>query len=858
MTNQRRCLAFLYLALLACSAGAAAPPTRHGDLHGDPLPAGAVARLGTQRLYHREVNWLAFSPDGRALASASADDVRVWEVSTGRLLWRRKHRLFAGYGWSWSLLDFSPDSKVLAVGSADGSVRLWDVDTGGEREVIRTSAWPPGAREGRQRRLLPHLTITNVVFSPDGGRLAAGCDRGPVSLIDPKAGKVIWQQRAFDSVETLAFSADGKSLVAFGHDSRLTSAGWCRWDTATGEKREEGKLASTRGYNGRLSPDGRLAALLGLPGGGLRLRDARSGKELPVGPGKADAWSQPAFSGDGKRVAAGDRDGVVSVWETAGGKRVHSFRATPKKRIRVVALSGDGQLLALVNQPDDAIHIWAPARGKEVHAFEGHRSGPLTVAFSADGKTLVTASRDTNRTSAPEWADWSLRRWDAASGRQLAVTKANLGGQVYWASFSPGGSRLLTVLQDGTMGLWDAKAGKQLRRWKGPTFDVRNGDKRFAVSAIYWPCFSLDGKTIFATDNSGVYRWEEGTGKELARLARPKGSASRCLAGPDGRSVFELVWSAKAEIVMLDTASGRSLRRFPAESISSTFTVSPEGRTIAVWDRGAVRLLEVESGAERGRFEPPGRFVSALAFSPDARLLVVAVESEIQVYDLADSTRLRRFEGHEGRVETLAFSPDGARLASAGYDHVALIWRLSGLPIRRPRPNFRHSPQEWAELWADLSGPDPARAYRAGWRLAAAPRQSPPLLKGRLEALTARADEKKLAGLIAGLESDDFEVREKAHRELEGLGRAAEAALRKRLAASPSAEGRRRLEALLKRLEAPGAPSHELIGLRVIEALEHAGSAEARAALEGLAKDGRGERVKEEAKAALGRLARRP
>jgi hypothetical protein len=141
--------------------------------------------------------------------------------------------------------------------------------------------------------------------------------------------------------------------------------------------------------------------------------------------------------------------------------------------------------------------------------------------------------------------------------------------------------------------------------------------------------------------------------------------------------------------------------------------------------------------------------------------------------------------------------------------------------------------------------------------LAGAPRQSPGLLKGRVEALAARADPKKLARLIADLDADEFEVRQKARQELAGLGRAAEGALRRALAGSVSVEARRHLLALLKGLEVSAAPSQAVIALRVIEVMERAGSAEARAVLEGLAKGGQDKRVKEEAKASLKRLARR-
>src|SRR5262249_51984000 len=150
----------------------------------------------------------------------------------------------------------------------------------------------------------------------------------------------------------------------------------------------------------------------------------------------------------------------------ASGKVVHQLKAL-STGIGRVALSRDGNLAALTGRADHAIHVWDLARGKELHAFAGHRGGPLTVAFAADGKSVFTANQDSLRsTPVREWAEWSLRQWDAATGKELRVTQRPMEGEVHWVSFSADGGRLAVLPHDGTLRLWDTHAVKELRDWK--------------------------------------------------------------------------------------------------------------------------------------------------------------------------------------------------------------------------------------------------------------------------------------------------------------------------------------------------------------------------------------------------------
>ncbi|MGH7224725.1 MAG: WD40 repeat domain-containing protein, partial [Gemmataceae bacterium] len=249
--------------------------------------------------------------------------------------------------------------------------------------------------------------------------------------------------------------------------------------------------------------------------------------------------------------------------------------------------------------------------------------------------------------------------------------------------------------------------------------------------------------------------------------------------------------------------------------------------------------------------------VSALAFSPDGVLLAAGdTEGTIHLWGLAIGKEVRQLQGHRGGVESLAFSHDGKRLASGGRDTTALIWDIREVAeAAHPRP-IDVSQQRLEHLWADLGGNDGARAHRAIWELAAA-RQTMPWLREHLKPVLP-ADARRMARLIADLDSDDFTVRERATRDLEALGQPAGPALRKALASKPSLEMRRRIEPIVEKLDNwPTSSGTSLREWRALEVLEHLGTPEARKLLERLAEGVAEAGLTREAKAALQRLAAR-
>jgi WD40 repeat protein len=837
------------LALLPCAAGAEPPAAPGRDRYGDRLPPGAVARLGTERLTLSQARSLAFSPDGRYLAAAATGhppDLRVWEVTSGREILRKRPPTVNGPWFGWAPLAFSPDGKALALGCADQTVRVWEVVTGKELHAFGRLPGP----------------LMGLAFGPDCRSLFAAA-RGSVfcwDLTRPGPPRTFGD---FETVHALAVSRDGKTLTAnAGPEIVVRQRTFVRWDIASGKEIGRRSLTAAAGWSFPLSPDGRAFAAPGADGKSFALFDPLTGRELARAE-ESDHAGLPIFSADCTTMARTDRDGAVRVWEVATGKLRARFRALPT-RLNGIALSPDGKVVAVVNNlADAAVHLWDVAAGRELHSFPGHRGGPLTVAFVGGGREVATVSRVAGYTRpTPEWGDWSLCRWDAATGDLRAAVRCRPPGEVHFTGFSADGRRVVTVLHEGTWQLWDVEAGKELRTWKVPYAPPAYTSK--GKNMLAPPAFSPDGRVLLAATGPTVDRWEVGTGKELPTFP-VEGLTSppvNCVASPDGRTIAV---KSGGRVALLGAADGKVLHRlegFP--DIWPRPAFSRDGRTLAVpEERGAVSLWEVASGRPRGRLAGGPAVAFALAFSPDGRLLAGGgPEGAVSLWDLATGEVAGRLRADLGAVGSLAFSPDSSRLAFAGTSPAALVCDVAvlcgktelGQLVRLPAP----SAEELEGLCADLAGADGARAYRAVLRLGAAGPQGAALLKRRLKS-GPTPDEARIARFIADLDSNDFATREKATAALEALSQKAGPALRRAAEKAASAEARTRARRLLKRLDRPAAelPSRELIRLRAVEALEANGTPEARAVLAELAAGPAADALTGEAKASLQRLARR-
>jgi WD40 repeat protein len=823
------------------------------DAQGDPLPAGALARLGTVRFRHGgRVISLSPSADGKLLATGAGDGaIRLWDLTTGRLV----RRFDLGAMVVGSAVALSPDGKTLAApaygkkAGAREEVGLWDAATGNE---IRRMETPPDA------------VCSCLAFSPDGKALAAGeWESGKVRVWDAGTGKEIRAWKGHDGRDTLvAFSADGKRLVTTAHDGTIRL-----WDMADGTERWSFTLPGRRGVGGdnliyyfqcaALSPDGKvLAAALDTT---VRLWDVTTDKELHFLKWESqDSYvGAVAFSPDGKTLLTGSGDGRIRFWDVATGKMV---RELPGRQEGIAGLffTPDGKRI-VSGGSDMTIHVRDAATGKELHDFAGHKGRVAGLAYSPDGKLLATAGQD-----------GTLRLWSGTKEvRRLVIEGA---GEAKAVAFAPDGKTLAAALApaghmraDAAFSgiyLWDVATGQKLRRLPGP---------RHLPGEPYSLAFAPDGRSLAAADFDKTIRLSDpATGKELRRLGSGRLGihllGGRKLAfSPDGKLLASGgVPPFGGAIEVWDPGSGKELPVLPKDDAdASDLAFSPDGTLLATASEDCtVRLWDVarRTLARSWKFGD-GRESSGpllLTFSRDGRMLVTAGETPyllpkpaaqtIRVWEVVTGQERCSFRGHDGPIRAVAVSPDCAVIASAGEDTTVLLWDLAG---RGPAGAL--TAEEAAGLWTDLASEDAARAFRAIRRLVRSPEQAVPLLKDQL-APVPPADPKRVARQIADLDSEDFATREKAAEELGKMAEGVERQLREALKGSPSAEARRRLEWLIRALE--GWPPERLRVARAVEVLERVGTAKAREVLKALAEGSPEAWLTREARATLERLGR--
>jgi WD40 repeat protein len=794
------------------------------DAFGDPLPAGALARLGTLRFQHGSaVRMLRYSRDGKVLASLGADEViRLWDTESGQEL-----QAIHLHEHSCAAFAFSGDGKHLATSGSDNVVRLWDAKTG---KVLHSIADDNDDRANA------------IAFSPDGKTLAI--NGSEVRLIDVATGKVTKRLEALQPVsfsnlqdELLVFSADGKTLLQTGATPDGVYA--LKFLPVA----EGGRSATMRSYAGvqMFSPDlGTLASLYN----GIQVYDL-SGTELKeprrIAVVAGDERSV-ARSPDGKLVAAVDRQGELGVWEVASGEAIKLDQPL-KTPGNVIAFAPDGKHMAIAGQ--SMIRIVDFRKGTDVRPAPSHTGAIQQVAQSPDGKTLLTIG-----------SDHVVCVWEASSGKvvrriegpAMQAPLASSGGCVV---FAPDGKRFVVGWLGQSPRLYETGTGKEVR-----TLILEKEDAVGFVGVA----FTADGKSVAGLRADGVVSfWDPLSGEVLRRFQVDAGVTAFTFS-PDGKLMITLHEpQAGAPFVNVwELATNKQRHKIRADfDLGARPAMSPDGRFLVVTAGTSICRLDLSKGKKVYHISTADALLSPAVFSPDGKLLAAGdSDGKVHLWEAATGAVLGEFAGHRGPITSVLNGSNGKTLITAGADGTVLIWDVPFLRGFKASACVTLTRPQLDDLLKDVTGNDAEKAGKAIWALVDAPTEVLPLIKERLKPVPA-PEEKRIARLVKDLGHDDFDTRVKASEELDKLGELAQPALEKCLQDQPELEVRKRIDELLEKLQKP-ITSPDLLGaLRLIEVLEHIGTPEARKILEDVRHGATDSRVTREAKLALERLAQR-
>jgi WD40 repeat protein len=548
---------------------------------------------------------------------------------------------------------FSRDGQRVLTISSDSVLSEWDAATG--------------------RRLAAPLSykrpIRSAVFSSDGNSLVViGAGRsqpnwdGKLVTLSGEAGAEVWDPisgragavlRHREEVFSAAFSPDGLLVLTASKDNSVQI-----WESSTGRPVGGPLIHPAAVRTAFFMPDGRRVAT-GAADGSVRVWDANGDVVGPFQGGtRVDLLR---VSADGRRIVTVAYD-TAQVWDALSGKPLGSQIRHEQEPITTAAFSPDGRLLAVGSIWDSSARLWDYAEGKPVGPLLSHNDALRTVAFSPDGKWLLTSSDD--RTA---------RLWDTATGRQVGMPFQH-PERVNAASFSPDGRRIITACDDATARVWDVAAGA-------------TGAVPLTPDAVASAAFSADGRRLTTASIDGTVRvWESATRRSVAAPRRYAADVVGVAFSQDAREAVTVTSKGAVRIWNARTGQATSAS-LPHEARVSTVDVSSDRRRILTASAdNTARVWDATTGRVIAKLQGHSAAVTSAAFSPDGRLVVTASDdSTARVWDAFTGRSVGAVLQHRQKLTAAAFSPDGRRILTASHDYTARLWdSTTGRPVVPP------------------------------------------------------------------------------------------------------------------------------------------------------------------------------
>ena len=605
--------------------------------------------LVVQKGHAEDVTAVVFSADGTLLATGSQDDtVKLWDTRTGKEI-----RTFIGHSEDVTGLAFSPNGKYLASGSGHGIVKLWDTRNGQELSSLK-------AHQDK---------IMTMAFSPDSQTLVTGSwgyhkavsFQHPVKLWDVTTGRKLHEFKAEVSTENkfssgsqlncVTFSPDGQILAAGRHDGNIflwnLERSLFKRQRLSGHGEEITALAFSS--NGKMLASGGRDAT-------IRLWDMDTGKLLHILSEHSDTISSLSFTKDSTQLISVSKDNTCKVWEVRTGQGLHTSALPPKiGTSQMVVLSPDYDVAASLSR-DNTITLWDTRTGRTLRMLTGHSIGSITsVTFNPDGHIIASSSDNT------------VKLLDLSSGRTLHMLKGH-SNTISAVAISPDGDLVASGSWDHTVKLWDSQTNQELKTLSGHSARV------VAVA------FSPDGKTIVSGSWDRTMKlWDVATGKELFSFPGHTESVLSVAFSPDNRLVASSSWDKTIRIWDVHTKRNLSVLTERTGWVAS-IAFSPDGQRLVSGGRDKrLKVWDVQTGTVLHTLTGHTDSILAVAFSSDGRLIASGSQDHtVKLWDPQIDKAIHTFSGHTKAVTAMMFSPNGRLIASGSRDETIKFWDVSG------------------------------------------------------------------------------------------------------------------------------------------------------------------------------------
>jgi WD40 repeat protein/serine/threonine protein kinase len=590
---------------------------------------------GTIRIFEghtAEVNWVEFSPDGLTALSASFDGTLIlWDIQTGSPI-----RHFEGHTAEADTITFMPDGLSAISGSYDTTMIQWDIQTG---EILRRFEGQPDE-------------IWAVAISPDGLTVASGGSGTNMLQWDIQTGEILRRFEGHtEGIESIAFSADGSKLVSASEDSTVIL-----WDAATGQiiHRFEGHTSFT--YSAVFSPDNTMI-LSGSDDGNMILWDVETGQIVRTFYGGGTTIHDVAFSPDGHSILSGGVAGVV-LWNTETGQP-HNYLTGHGGTVKSVAFNPNGRT-GVSAAVDGTLRLWDLENGQIIRRFNANGLWLSAMALSPDGQKALSV-----------WYIESLPNAivlsDVNTGEE--ISRGSINAYITTVAFSPDGQTALLGVDhfDGTPSdviLWDVNTAEEIRRFIGHPAGLRRLG------------FFPDGRTAFSNDGQGItIIWDVETGAEIRRFTSEEAERLTAWFTPDGQTFVDI--HADGDIVLWDVVTGAEIRRFEGHTLPPTnVTFSDDGqRAFSGGQDNTTILWDVASGTILHRFTDHSSQIPVVDMTTDGSLGIAgAADGTTLLWDLNTGELIRRYD--DGVFQPI-FLPDNRTALVTNLGNIEL-WRIDG------------------------------------------------------------------------------------------------------------------------------------------------------------------------------------